>query len=155
MKKIPEKIESVRKFFESRTAFTVLCTTGVLLVVVLIFSFGVTVGFHKASFGQAWEQNYEHNFGMRPNRPMFENFPNAHGATGKIIKTELPTVIVEDRDNTERVVLIKDDTQIQEARNNVNAADLKINDFVVVIGTPNEQGQVEAKFIRILPNPKF
>ena len=37
--------------------------------------------------------------------------------------------------------------------NNLTIKDLKIDDFVVVIGTPDEQGQIEAKFIRIMPSP--
>jgi hypothetical protein len=80
-----------------------------------------------------------------------DNFPNAHGAIGKIIKKELPTIIVQDKDNTEKVVLIKADTQIQKIKEKATQADLKIDDFIVVIGTPNEQGQIEAKFIRIMP----
>jgi hypothetical protein len=119
----------------------------------LIFYAGVTIGFYKASFGHAWGENYERNFGMMSDRPMLNenNFPNANGAIGKIIKIELPTLIVEGRDNTEKVILIKKDTQIQEIRKLITTNDLKVDDFVVVIGAPNEQGQIEAKFIRVMP----
>jgi hypothetical protein len=143
--------ENIKKVFESKTSFRVLCIIGIILVALLIFYVGMTVGFHKASFGQAWEENYEHNFGMRSNNPLFDNFPNASGAIGKIIKISLPTIIVQDKDNTEKVVLINDDTKIQKIREPVTGSDLKIDDFIIVIGTPNTQGQIEAKFIRVMP----
>ena len=150
MKKI---YEDIKKVFESRITLKVLCVLGVIIVALLIFSAGVTVGFRKASFGRAWGDNYEHNFGMRPNRPMFgqDNFPNANGAIGKIIKITLPTIVVQDKDNTEKVILIKDDTKIQKMMSVVKSSDLAIDDFVVIIGSPNTQGQIEAKLIRIMP----
>ena len=150
MKKI---FEDIKKVFESKTSFRILSGIGVVVVALLIFSAGVSVGFHKASFGRAWGDNYERNFGMRPNRPFFgeDNFPNANGAIGKIIKITLPTIIVQDKNNTEKVVSIQDNTQIEKMMTNISANDLALDDFVVVIGTPNSQGQIEAKFIRIMP----
>jgi hypothetical protein len=148
MKKI---YEDIKKVFESKVSFRILGGIGIVIVLLLIFSAGITVGFHKASFGHAWGENYERNFGMMPGRPMFDNFPNAGGAIGKIIKIELPTIIVQDKDNTEKVILIKNDTQIQKMKNSITTKDLKIDDFIVVIGVPNGQGQIEAKFIRIMP----
>jgi len=145
--------EDMKKFLESKVAVKILYGIGIVIVAMLIFSAGITVGFHKASFGRAWGENYERNFGMMPNRPIFgqDNFPNANGAVGKIIKIELPNIIVQDKDNREKVVTTKTDTNIQDGKDNIKVADLKIDDFIVVIGTPNEQGQIEAKFIRVMP----
>jgi len=150
MKKI---YEDIKKVLESKIALKVLCVIGIIIVSLLIFSAGVTVGFHKASFGRAWGENYARNFGMMPNRQMFgrDNFPNANGAIGKIIKITLPTIIVQDKDNTEKVILIKNDTKIQKMISEVKPSDLAIDDFVVIIGSPNTQGQIEAKLIRIMP----
>jgi len=141
----------IKKIFESKVSFRILFGIGIAIVALLIFSLGVIVGFHKASYGHAWEENYERNFGFMPGRLPLDNFPNASGAIGKIIKITLPTIIVEDRNNTEKVILIKDDTQIQEMREQITINDLRIDDFVVVIGTPNAQGQIEAKLIRVMP----
>ena len=150
MQKIHEKM---LKFFESKVLVKILYSIGIIIVLVLIFSSGISVGFRKASFGHAWEENYERNFGMMPGNPGLgeNNFPNAHGAIGKIIKIELPTIIVEDKDSTEKVVLIKDDTKIEKMRVEIMPSDLAIDDFLVVIGSPNAQGQIEAKFIRVMP----
>ena len=150
MKKIHEKM---LQFFESKVLVGILYGIGIMIVLILIFFLGVSVGFHKASFGRAWGDNYEKNFGMMPNLPAFgrDNFPNAHGAVGKIIKTELPTIIVQDKDNTEKVILIRDDTKIQKKKTSITANNLALDDFVVVVGSPNDKGQIEAKFIRIMP----
>ncbi|HAS80533.1 MAG: hypothetical protein UR25_C0001G0139 [Candidatus Nomurabacteria bacterium GW2011_GWE1_32_28] len=154
MKKI---YEDIKKVFDSKVSVGFIYGIAAAIIMILIFSIGVSVGFHKASFGQAWGENYERNFGMMPGGMMFneDNFPNAHGAIGKIIKIELPTIIVQDKDNIEKVVLIKDDTQIQEKREDMSVNNLKIDDFIVVIGNPNEQGQIEAKLIRIMPSPEL
>jgi hypothetical protein len=150
MKKI---YEDLKKVFESKIAFRILIGIGIVIVALLIFSLGIIVGFHKVSFERDWGENYEHNFSPKPNGPIFNpnNFPNADGAIGKIIKITLPTIIVEDKNNTEKVILLKTDTQIQKMKTPVAGSDLKIDDFVVVIGSPNAQGQIEAKFIRVMP----
>jgi hypothetical protein len=80
-----------------------------------------------------------------------DNFPNADGAIGKILKIELPNIIVQDKDNTEKVIVLSTTTQIQKMKTAITQNDLQVNDFVVVIGSPNAQGQIDAKFIRVLP----
>jgi hypothetical protein len=161
MKKI---YEDMRKVFEAKVSFRILCGIGIGIIAMLIFSAGIIVGFHKASFGRAWGENYNENFGMGhriasmggiEKTGMMDYFPNAHGAVGKIIKIELPNIIVQDKDNTEKSVLIGADTKIQQGRIDVATADLKIDDFVVIIGTPDDKGIIEAKFIRVLPQPEF
>lgn len=149
--------ENLKKVFDSKVSVRILYVIGVIVIAILIFSAGISVGFHKASFGRAWGENYERNFGMKPNRQPFgqDNFPNAHGAIGKIIKIELPTIIVQDKDSIEKVILIKENTQIQKMKDHLTTNDLKIDDFVVVIGNPNEQGQIESKLIRIMPSPEL
>ncbi len=145
--------ENIKKFFESKLLFKILCVIGIVLIALFIFYLGMNVGFHKATFGRAWEENYERNFGFGPDHSISgeNNFPNANGAIGKIIKIELPTIIVQDKDNTEKVILTTNDTQIEDMRAKIANTDLKLNDFVVVIGEPNTQGQIEAKFIRVMP----
>lgn len=163
-----EKIHTnIKKFFESKVYFNILVTIGILITLGLVFGAGISVGVHKSSFGRAWGEHYNENFGMgrKNTRPVFNMmrngnnmmnyFPNAHGATGKIIKLELPNIIIQDKDNIEKIISLNNDTQIQKARENIKVSDLKIDDFIVVIGTPNEKGVIEAKFIRELPSPEF
>ena len=154
--------EEVKKVFESKVMMGVMYGIGAILVLLVVFVAGMTVGIHRASFGNAWQKNYERNFGMMP-RGMFlgqeiipeQNyyFPNAHGAAGKIIRIQLPTIVVADRDNTEKTILIGTSTNIREQRQNMTPADLKVGDFVVAIGNPNTSGQITADLIRITPDP--
>lgn len=159
MKQLHEKI---KKIIGSKTLTHVIYVLGVLVVAALIFHAGSVVGFRKAEFGHAWEEHYEENFGtmgrMNPmggpaDFGMMSDFPNAHGAAGKIIKVEPSDVIVEDRDGTEKVILFDDDTDLREGRDSISTTDLKVDDFAVVIGSPNDQGQIEAKMIRVMPAP--
>lgn len=153
----------VKNLSDVKTLKVVAYALGVLILIFLIFQAGLSVGLAKAHYNCNWGENYYKNFGPRPIEErdrlpgmmmnMGERFPNANGANGKIIKLELPTLIVQDRDNTEKVVLIKDDTKIVRQRDEIIGKDLKVDDFVVVIGNPNDKGQIEAKLIRLMPLP--
>jgi hypothetical protein len=145
--------EIMKDISESKALKIAIYCVGILVVACLIFQAGVIVGFHKASFGRDWDTNYSKNFGSRGTTGMPENFPNAHGAFGTIVKVQLPTMIVADKDNTEKVILITDQTVIRKMRENATQADLVPDAFVVVIGSPNTDGQIQAQLIRILPAP--
>lgn len=159
--KIKTKIKNI---IESKTFHTVIYTLGILFVLFLVFQAGMTAGFRKASFGCDWGKNYAKNFGsphMGPrikivgeNFGNFNNLPNAHGAIGRIIKIESSSIIVfDEKDNTEKVIIINDKTEIRNMRDSITKDQLKIDDNVVIIGVPNSSGQIEAKLIRFLPAP--
>ena len=147
MKKI---FENFTKVLESKIIFKILCGVGVVLAALLIFYAGVNVGFRKASFGHDWGENYERNFGFGPDNdhPLLgnDNFPNANGAIGRIIKIQLPTIIVQDKANTEKVVLIDVNIKVEKMMTSIQASDLSLNDFVVVIGSPKPQNPMRIKF---------
>jgi hypothetical protein len=152
----------IKNVLESKNFRTIIYILGILAVIFLIFQAGMIVGFRKASFGRNWGDNYAMNFGSPHRGPKimgeefgdFGNLPNAHGTIGKIIKVELPTIIVlDEKDNTEKVVLINEKTEIRKLRDSVTKDELKIDDHIVVIGTPNSSGQIEARLIRFLPIP--
>ena len=152
MKKIYEKYRGV---IASKKYTKVIYVFGSIVVLLSTFSLGVSVGFHRASFTKAWDEHYMENFGMHGEYPgqNHKHFPNAHGAIGKILKIELPTIIVADKDGTEKVIVLTQNTKIQNGITTIASTDLKINDFIITIGSPNTQGQIEAAFIRILPAP--
>jgi hypothetical protein len=151
-----------KNFFQSKIFTKILYVVGILIIALIIFQAGMFVGFRKAEFSGKFGNNYRETFGgprggfgigMMQGFFGDENFPSAHGAVGKIIKINLPTLVVIGPDNVEKVVLIKDDTQIVEFRQQIKPADLKLDDYIVVIGTPNNSSQIEAKLIRIMPAP--
>jgi len=143
------------KFFQSRTFKIILFVIGGVVVALLILQAGIFVGYRRAGFSYRWGDNYYRTFGGPGPGGMMDiprqNFPNAHGTTGKIIKIDLPTFVVEERGNIEKIVLIKDDTAIVRFRDKIKPADLKVDDSIVVIGQPNDAGQIEAKIIRVMP----
>ena len=149
----------IKSFAESKNFKKLIYAIGIVFIMFLIFQLGIIAGFRKASFSNDWGNNYERNFGPMHKAPPFigndlKEMPNAHGAIGKIIKIEFPNIVVLDKDQTEKVVVIKDDTNILERRDKVTENSLVVDKFIIVIGNPNNQGQIEAKLIRIIPSPE-
>lgn len=150
----------MKNYLESKRFKIALHVIGGLIVAAIIFQAGMFVGYRKASFSYGFGEKYfERNFG-RP-RGYFMgmmsrsgDYLGAHGASGDIIKVALPEITIEGRDNVEREVLIKSDTVIKNLRDTIKPEDLKTGDSLVIIGTPNAStSQIEAKLIRVLPEP--
>jgi len=85
---------------------------------------------------------------------------HGHGVLGPILQMTLLNdntnaferiLIVQDRDNMEKSVIRHPETIITKNHDTVSIYDLQINMNIVVIGSPNEEGQIDAKLIRILP----
>lgn len=154
--------QQLKKFSESKNLRNLLIIICSLIGALVIFQAGILVGFHKAKFSRGLGNNYYKVFDARQmNRVMEQNqpkllimgmdVPGGHGAVGKVIQINLPTFIVAGPDNLEKVVRIKSNTAIKFSRSNGTSTDIKIDDNVVVVGTPNENAEVEAKLIRIIP----
>jgi hypothetical protein len=152
----------IKNFLNSKTFKNITYILGILVIAFFIFQAGMIAGFRKVSFGRDWGNNYEKNFGS-PHKSFrmmgqefgdFGNMPNAHGAVGKIIKVELPMIVVFDgKDQTEKIIIIDDKTEIRKMRDIVTKDDLKLDEHIIVIGAPNSSGQIEAKLIRFIPTP--
>ncbi|MDP2736899.1 MAG: hypothetical protein Q8O59_03955 [bacterium] len=134
-----------------------LIVLAVMVVLVFVFSLGVFVGHEKGRFSRNWGEHYYGNvmgqgkrgFGMMDfNRSGF----NAHSGLGQIIKIENNSLIIKDQDNIEKTILITDKTAIIRDRQNIGLADLSVDDKIIVIGQPNDRGQIEPTLIRVLPN---
>ncbi|MBM2817660.1 MAG: hypothetical protein HW401_250 [Parcubacteria group bacterium] len=154
-----------KNIFESKNLRRILWGVGIAIAILLIFQAGMFVGYRKASFSYRWGNNYYRAFGehrggerMMGGRMMDsfrgKDFTNSSGAIGRILSINLPTLAIENGDGIEKIILIADDTSIKRFRETINVADLKIGDFVVVIGAPNDSSQVEAKIVRVMPNPE-
>ena len=99
--------------------------------------------------------NYYRAFGQRDNRFMQglygRDLPGANGAVGKIVSISLPTIVVASRDGVEKDIVVGTSTVLRRFMDTVSPSDLKVEDFIVVIGSPNGQGQIEARFVRVMP----
>jgi|SRR3989338_5021386 len=145
----------VNKFFEPYSSRRIFWIAVGFILLLLAFKAGMAVGFKKASFSYRWGENYHRNFGG-PKGGFFREFSdndltNAHGVFGEIIKIDGTTLIIKGADGVEKAVLAGADASIRRFSEAVKAEELKVGDRVVVIGEPNDSGQIEAKLIRIMP----
>ena len=134
------------------------------IILLCVFNLGMFVGFKKARFSYQWGENYHRNF-AGPRQGFFrdfggKDFTESHGVFGQIIKIDpqagsgqVAVVIKGDKD-VEKIVMVKEKTVIERFKETIKPVDLKVNDRVVVIGEPNNSGQIEAQLIRVLPVPE-
>lgn len=143
------------RIFQSKAFKTALWIIAGLIVFLLVFKAGMVVGLKKAQFSYKWGENYHRNFGGPRGGFLGDSyegdFIDAYGTFGQIIKIDGSTIAVKGRDDVEKLVVVKDDTTVKRLRDTVKLSDLKVNDYIVVIGNPNDAGRIEAKLIRLLP----
>ncbi|MEI8249056.1 MAG: hypothetical protein WCG07_00995 [Candidatus Taylorbacteria bacterium] len=129
-----------------------------VLIGILIFGAGVFVGYHKARFSNTWDTNYTRGVGMMNRSPsLFAPFlndaddVNPHGTIGTIVSIKLPLIMVKGQSEAEKVIVVGSSTRIRVMHTIGSTDDLKVGEFITSIGNPNDQGQIEASFIRIMP----
>jgi len=155
---------SLKDFFKANHLNKLLIVFAVAVILVFVFTLGVFTGHEKGRFSCRWGENYFRNvmgpagpgrpggFGMMDfGRPGF----NARGGFGEIMKIEGDNLIVRGQDNVEKVIVVGSRTVIRRRNQNLKLSDLKIDDEIVVIGRPDNQGRVEASLIRVMPAPVF
>lgn len=142
-----------KNLFQSQKSRKIIYGVGLAIATLLIFQAGVFVGYKKANFSYRWAENYHRNFGG-PRGGFFQfldrdDYMNAHGTFGPVIKIDGNILTVKDQSGAEKIILISDGTEIRMGRDKISSSDLKIDDRIVAIGNPNDKGQVEAKLIRV------
>ncbi len=145
----------LKEIIKSRLYIVIILSLATIVVLVLTFGVGMYAGFHKARFSYQWGENYHKNFGG-PRGGFFRDFGgkdliDANGIAGQVIKVDGQTLVIKGRDNVEKIILVKEDTVIRRFTETIKLGDLKVDDNIVAIGEPNDQGQIEAKFIRTMP----
>lgn len=128
------------------------------VVFILIFSAGMKVGTLKAKYSYRWAESYHKNF-AGPRAGFFGNwrrFPHGdfiegHGAFGEIIELNNSGFVVRGRNDIEKIIITTEDTVVKKGRETVKDG-FKVGDQITVIGSPNEEGQIEAKLIRVFNN---
>jgi len=145
------------KFFQSKLFLGIILGIGALVILLFGFKVGEIVGAKKADFSCRWSDNYQRNFGGPrggfPGGFGDQDFIEANGTFGQVIKIDGATLVVGGRNDIEKVILVKDVTAIKRLQETIKLSDLKVDDFVVVIGQANGSGQIEAKLIRVMPTP--
>ncbi|MFA7654007.1 MAG: hypothetical protein WCX97_03125 [Candidatus Magasanikbacteria bacterium] len=134
-----------------------LIALGILVIIAVIFSAGMMMGFRKAQFSFQWGDNYHRMFGgpqggwLPPPQSGMRggDFINPNGVVGTVIKFDASTLVVRGNDKVEKSIVIDDHTLVMRGRDNIRLSDLKTDDRVVILGSPSSTGQIEAKLIRV------
>jgi hypothetical protein len=134
-----------------------LIILGVLVILLAVFRFGIFVGEKRADFRNHWGENYGRFFG-EPRRGFFDEFPgggpkNPFGNAGTVLSVRDNIIVAKGSDNSEKTIVVATSTVIMEREQTISVSDIKPGELIVAIGSPNESGQIEAKFIRIFPEP--
>lgn len=158
-------IHSILKHIENPSRKTRVIAVVVLSLVLalLVFQAGVAVGYKKASFSRQLGNNFYRAFEGVPVQgdrfapakkfPSAGPIPGGHGAAGLVVSVGSSSLIVAGPDNIEKVISIKGDTEVRRFRDLATSSDIRLEDFVVVLGSPDDAGQINARLIRILPSP--
>jgi len=138
---------------ESETFKKIIWGIVIFIIMLLIFQLGVFVGYRKAKFSYKWGDNYHRAFGGPRGGFLrgFEgkDFINGHGISGAIANINGNDLIIKGRDGIEKIISATDATLIKRGGTDIKLSDLKIDDMIVVIGSPKDDGTIEAKIIRI------
>ncbi|HTK04068.1 MAG TPA: hypothetical protein VL500_00630 [Candidatus Eisenbacteria bacterium] len=151
------KIDDIKTTLKTPGAKRIFRFLVAIIVLLLVFHAGKAAGYHKARFSRGWEENYHRNFagprgGFRGDFREKE-FIDAHGTFGQILTTDGATLVIKGRDGVEKTIILSANTSINRFRDAIAASDLKADDFVVVIGEPDDQGRIAAKLVRVMPAP--
>ena len=117
---------------------------------------GQTIGERRAAHAGRWQQNYERNFfgyakeGQHFGKP--RHFLKGHALLGEVLTVSENTITVKGQDDTEQSVSLTDNTVIRRNGSAGTRDDLAAGTRVAVFGHPNNEGQVEARLIRMFPS---
>ena len=143
--------------FKSRGLKITIAIIGCLIILLLVFKVGEFVGYNKANFSLKWAENYHRNFGG-PNSGFGKDFPgpgpgfaSGHGFFGTLLKVDGDNMVVQGPDNIEQTISVSGTTTVMGAGGNLKISDLKIGSRLDAIGTPDNQGNIQAKFVRVFP----
>lgn len=124
----------------------------IVTISLIMLNLGIIIGRKEGTNSCLWLEKYFLNFGgprVGFREKPFKDFVRSHGIFGEIIKINDNSLVLRGKDDLERVVLLSSSTILKFKRQSISINDLKTGDNIVVIGQPNENGQVNAKFIRL------
>jgi hypothetical protein len=146
---------------KSKTARLALIVGGGIILLLSSFSFGMYVGEKKEAFKYKWGENYGRFFG-EPRQGFFPGksggIPigpiggmNAFGNGGIVLKINGNMLAIKGDDGYEKIIAVTSSTVIRELNGDIALNAIKPGDAIVIIGDPNNSGQIQAKFIRVFP----
>lgn len=124
-----------------------------LIVIIAVFKMGMDAGYHRALYAAHMADNFQRTFVDPHAHSLFDQHlpPSGHGAFGEIVSVTIPTFVVADRTRIEQTIHVSSSTIIRKFTSDVPVDSLQPGENVVVLGSPNDQGQIDAQLIRIIP----
>lgn len=132
-------------FLKSSKTKAILWIVSGIVILLLVFGFGIAVGYRRALFASEFGENYYHNFsgGMRGGMMPPGGPPIAlHGVAGEVIDIESSTISVRDSMGNEDSVAVLATTPIREMDNYITINDVDAGEGIIAIGEPNSIGRV-------------
>ncbi len=144
---------SIKTFFVSERIRWVLIGVIGVIGILSVFQLGIFIGYYKAQYSFGWGENYHRAFGGPKggflNDIRGRDFVNGHGISGVVINAKGDTCIIRGKDGVERAVSLAVGGVVARGRETIVFSDIKVDDNVVVIGSPKNDGSIEAKMIRV------
>jgi hypothetical protein len=148
----------MKNFFEKKSYTKLLSILAVLLIAWIVFSAGMFVGYHKAAFSLDRDDLYRKGFGSpdSPFAPFMHGSDdvNPHGAMGQIVSVNFPLLMIKSPGNAEQIIILSSSTTIRLLHGMASTSDIKAGQYAITVGEPNDKGEVQASFIRIIPAPQ-
>jgi len=150
--------EEIKNMTKSHKLKMIIYIVAGFVILLFVFQAGMFVGFEKASFYNKIGENYFHEINGNQNSIagiQRGDLESAHGAVGQIVQLKLPLIVIADRSGIEKTIQIASTTQIRDTDGDEKVDNLKMNDFVVVFGSPSSSTDpiLLARLVRILPPP--
>lgn len=117
----------------------ILVAVGAVLALCILFGAGVFVLRWSSQSGSRPAGLLRRTFGLGA----------GHGAIGKIQTLGDQTITLELRDGTMQAVRVDSKTRIERNRKRITFQDLRVEDRIIVVGSPDGQGQIVAEWIHV------
>lgn len=148
----------MQNIYNSKWFGWVLGAIGVLILLLVVFRLGMYVGERRESLDTQWGENYGRLFGepkpgFFPGRSANPVDMNAFGNGGIVLTVDGDSLTIKGNDGNEKSILTDNSTVIREMKQDITLKDIKSGDMVVILGEPNNSGQILAKFIRVFTPP--
>ena len=153
-------MEKIKKFFtkdsSSDKITRIIIVLGIFVIAIVIFLTGESFGYHRAQFSYRFGENYNRIFegrrgGMMGQFPMDNMFTNTNGGAGTVVKVALPKIVISTNDGIEKTIVLNNKTTIRQFRNSIASSSVKVGDMIVVLGSPDQNDNIVAGLIRIVP----
>ena len=141
----------LKDWFSQKDVRKILIGAGIVLLALLIFHAGISVGSHRRVSPRndaGWGFRAPGGFNIRMPRGYISD---GHGAVGAIESVASSSVSLKTRDGRMQTVLLTGATTVRNSAGYASSSPLSVGQQIVVLGTPDSDGNIVADLIRVMP----